>query len=365
MNEFVINLHIHTLYSDGNGLHSEIAQDAIDSHLDAIIITDHNVLVREMDGYINKNGKKTLLLVGEEVHDQGRIPQKNHLLVFGISEEVATYAENPQELINHVKAMGGLSFIAHPIDPELSIFNESNISWEDWRIKDFTGIELWNGLSELKTSVKNRIGALIYAFFPELIAHGPLEETLRIWDSLLKSNQRVVAIGGSDSHALPMRMGPIRRTIYPYKFHFSAINTHILTAANLSGDYKRDKHIIYNSLLKGNAFIGYDLSAPTRGFRFSAQCKDQEAIMGDEIELAGSVTLQVQTPGNAETTLLKDGMIIKKTKMDNLVYVTNEPGVYRVEVHRNYLGKKRGWIFSNPIYILPEARSALRKNGTL
>jgi len=25
--------------------------------------------------------------------------------------------------------------------------------------------------------------------------------------------------------------------------------------------------------------------------------------------------------------------------------------VYRVEVFRTYLGKKRGWIYSNPIYL--------------
>jgi len=365
MNELVINLHIHTPYSDGTGFHAEIAHAAIDSQLDAIIITDHNVLVQELDGYINNNGRKTLLLIGEEIHDQGRIPQKNHLLVFGISEEVATLAENPQELINHIKAIGGLSFIAHPIDPALPLFNESDISWEDWKIKDFTGIELWNGLSELKTTVKNKIGAILYAFFPELIAHGPLPETLHIWDSLHKNSQRIVAIGGSDSHAIPMRMGPIRKTIFPYRFHFSAINTHLLTTKSLTGDYINDSRIIYNSLANGNAFIGYDLPAPTRGFRFSAQSKDKEAIMGDEIELDGSITLQVQIPGKAETTLLKDGEIVKKTKMENLVFVTNEPGVYRVEVHRNYLGKNRGWIFSNPIYVLPETKSALRKSKTL
>ena len=365
MHELVINLHIHTNYSDGNGLHSEIAHAAIDAHLDAIIITDHNVLVQELDGYINNNGQKTLLLVGEEVHDQGRNPQKNHLLVFGISEEVATFAENPQELINHVKNNGGLSFIAHPIDPELPLFNESNISWEDWKIKGFTGIELWNGLSELKTTVKNRFGALIMAFFPELIAQGPLPETLGIWDSLLNKRQRVVAIGGSDSHAIPMRMGPIRRTIFPYKFHFSAINTHLLTTISLSGNHIIDSGIIYQSLANGNAFIGYDLPASTRGFRFSAQSNGKEVIMGDEIELDGSITLQVHIPGKAETSLLKDGEIIKKSRNENLVFVTNEPGVYRVEVHRNYLGMKRGWIYSNPIYILPEAISTLRKSNTL
>lgn len=87
--------------------------------------------------------------------------------------------------------------------------------------------------------------------------------------------------------------------------------------------------------------------------------------MGDEIELDGSITLQVHIPGLAETSLLKNGEIIKKSRMENLIFVTNEPGVYRVEVHRNYFGKKRGWIYSNPIYVLPETKSALRKSNTL
>lgn len=353
MNEFVINLHIHTPYSDGSGSHHEIAKAAIDAHLDALIITDHNVLVKDVSRYVHNNGEKTLLLVGEEVHDQSRSPQKNHLLVFGISDEVAPFASNPQELINHVKSNGGLSFIAHPNDPALNIFNETDISWEDWNINGFTGIELWNGLSELKTMVKNKLDAIIYAFFPELVALGPLPETIQIWETLLKKGQRVVAIGGSDSHALPMRLGPIRRTIFPYRFHFSTINTHLLSRSSLTGNREIDSKIIYHSLASGNVFVGNDLPGSTKGFRFSAQSMGNEAIMGDEIELKGIVTLQVHTPGKAQTSLIRNGKVIKKSNHENLVYTTNEPGIYRVEVHRNYLGKKRCWIFSNPIYVNP------------
>ena len=32
-------------------------------------------------------------------------------------------------------------------------------------------------------------------------------------------------------------------------------------------------------------------------------------------------------------------------------HITTEAGVYRVEVYRRYLGKRRGWIYSNPIYV--------------
>jgi hypothetical protein len=351
MYELVANLHIHTTYSDGSGVHETILTAAADSQLDVIIITDHNVLVQGLNGYINRNGKKTLLLIGEEVHDQDRDPQKNHLLVFGVTRETASLADDPQELIDFINKDGGLSFIAHPIDPELKIFNETDISWEDWNVRGYTGIELWNGLSELKTVVKSKMSAFLYAFFPELIAHAPLSKTIKIWDHLLSQGNRVVAIGGSDSHALALHMGPIRKTIFPYKFHFSAINTHLLTSSPLTGDFSSDNCMVYTSLAKGHVFIGYDLPAPTHSFRFSAQSAEEEVIMGDEIQSNGNITLQIHTPGTAETFLLKDGEIIKSTTKNNLIHVTCEPGVYRVEVYKNFIGKKRGWIFSNPIYV--------------
>jgi hypothetical protein len=351
MHELVTNLHIHSSYSDGSGSHADISNAASKAGLDAIIITDHNVLVQGCIGYRNLYGKRTIILVGEEIHDQGRIPQKNHLLVFGLSTEVATLAYETQHLVNFVKENGGLSFIAHPVDPELGIFNETDISWEDWGVTGFTGIELWNGLSEIKTIIKNRLGALIIAYFPQLLAHGPLPETILKWDDLLGKGTRVVAIAGADSHALHMRLGPIRKTIFPYKFHFSTLNNHLLTPSPLCGDYSTDAQMIYSALSSGHSFIGYDLPALTKGFRFSAQSAGNTAIMGDTLKLDSSITLQIHTPGDAITHLFKDGRIVASTRKENLVFTTCDTGVFRVEVYRRFLGKNRGWIYSNPIYI--------------
>lgn len=365
MKELVINLHMHSVYSDGSGKPSEIASAAIDANLDAVIITDHNVLVSGLDGYHTKGGKRVLLLMGEEIHDQDRQPQKNHLLVFGTNKEAAPFADDPQLLIDQVHKNHGLSFIAHPTDLELKLFNETNISWVDWDIKDFTGIEIWNGLSEMKNIIHNKMDALKYGLFPELIAHNPTQKTLEIWDHLLSQGKRIVAIGGSDSHALSMRLGPIRKKIFPYQFHFSAINTHIFIPTALTGNPSEDSKLVFEAFSKGHAFIGYDLPASTKGFRFFAQGREQEVIMGDCIETNGSITLQVHAPGGGIITLIKDGQIIKESNDPNLVHVTNEPGVYRVEVHRYYLGKKRGWIFSNPIYVIPDPKVTLRKKPTL
>ena len=151
MHEIVVNLHMHTRYSDGTGTHKDIAEAAIKAGVEAVIVTDHNVLVQGLEGYYRVGRSRVLLLVGQEVHDQDRDPQKNHLLVFNANRDLSTLADDPQTLINGVVEAGGLSFIAHPRDPEAPAFNETDISWESWEVHGYTGIELWNGLSELKT----------------------------------------------------------------------------------------------------------------------------------------------------------------------------------------------------------------------
>ena len=98
--------------------------------------------------------------------------------------------------------------------------------------------------------------------------------------------------------------------------------------------------------------MGYDLPASTKGFTFRAQGSEKNVIMGEEISAKGGVTLQIHTPEAAECKLLRDGQSLKEWKdQQNCTYITTEPGVYRVEIYRRYLGRRVGWIFSNPIYI--------------
>ncbi|MCB0119045.1 MAG: PHP domain-containing protein [Anaerolineales bacterium] len=352
MHEIIVNLHMHTRYSDGSGLHKDIAAAAFKAGVDAVIVTDHNILVQGFEGYYKDRNKKVLMLIGEEVHDQGRDPQKNHLLVFGANRELATFAENPQNLINQVREAGGICFLAHPDDPEAKAFNETDISWEDWSVQNYTGIELWNALSELKTVVPTKLHGAFYAFFPAFVAHQPIPNTLATWDELLATGNKVVAIGGSDAHALHMHMGPLHRVIFPYEFHFRSVNTHALLSGPLTGDVTSDRSLIYKAFAAGHCFVGYDMPAPTKGFRFSAQGKERTAVMGDEISAKNGVTLQIKLPAAAEIVLLKDGLPLKKWKnQQSSTHITAEPGVYRVEVYRRYLGKRRGWIYSNPIYV--------------
>ena len=83
MHEISVNLHMHTVYSDGHATHTDIARAALRAGIDVVIVTDHNVYVDGPEDYYHDGDRRVLLLVGEEIHDQARLPQKSHLLVFG------------------------------------------------------------------------------------------------------------------------------------------------------------------------------------------------------------------------------------------------------------------------------------------
>jgi hypothetical protein len=343
---------MHTPYSDGNGSHADIAKAAIKAGLDAVIVTDHNVWVQGLEGYYEGDEGHVLILIGEEIHHQTRDPQSNHLLVFGADREMASLASNPQILIDRVIDKGGLTFLAHPIEFEAPNFNEGDLSWVNWDISNFTGIELWNAMSEFKSLVKGYPEAIFYAFNFNRVGHGPFPEILQKWDELLEGGKPVVAVGGSDAHEFKKSLGPISKKLFPYEQHFRAINTHLLIPESLSGDVLKDRQLILDALRHGHVFVGNDSPAPTRGFRFLAHLSEGMAIMGDTINSNESATLQIKLPRSAECRLLKDGEVIHSTKKrGTIVHKVKEPGVYRAEAYIHFKGKRRGWIFSNPIYV--------------
>ena len=205
---------------------------------------------------------------------------------------------------------------------------------------------------EFKTRLKNIPAALWFAYLPKRIARGPIPETLAIWDRLTSSGKRIVAVGGSDAHAMHASLGPFKRILFPYPFHFKSVNTHLVLPTELTGDFESDRGLIYQGLRAGHAFVGYDLPFPTTGFRYSAESGDDRAMMGDEIPLKGEATLEIKLPLPGNCVLIKDGKPIKKWKnRRHCKFETADEGVYRVEVYLPYRGRWRGWIYSNPIYI--------------
>ena len=348
MVEIVTNLHMHTPYSDGEQGHGQIAEAAARAGIDAVIVTDHNVFVRGKSGYYGR----TLLLVGEEVHDCQRLPQASHCLIYGAEDELSPYAGRPQALIDQASRRGGLTFLAHPtdqaspIDPELAA-----IAWEDWEVRRFTGLEIWNFMSEFKARLWSRPAAVWAAYFPTWVIYGPFKSALSQWDELLADGRRVVGIGNADAHGTPFSLGPLRRVVFPYEFLFRCVNTHLLIDRPLLGDAAVDRERIYEALRAGRCFVGYDRSAPTRGFSFLARSGMDTFLMGGEFERRGATRFEVRCPAPGTIRLLRDGRVIAQELGRALDHTAIEPGVYRVEVYRFFRLANRGWIFSNPIYV--------------
>jgi hypothetical protein len=208
-------------------------------------------------------------------------------------------------------------------------------------------------MSELKTYLHSRLHAMFYILFPHRIARGPDPETLAKWDELLKSGRRLVAIGGSDAHQFPIHLGPFQRVVFPYQLHFGWLNTHMLIKSDLSTDPGEAADQVYEGLRSGRVYIGYDWPASTCGFHFVGHGKEQTAEMGDMISSKFGVTLQIKLPQRTECCLFKDGQVLK-TWQDREIctFTATESGAYRVEAYLQAFGARRGWIYSNPIYIV-------------
>jgi hypothetical protein len=352
MYEYSGNLHMHTPYSDGAKWHHEIANDAISAGLDFIIVTDHNIWVDGLEGYYESELGRILLLVGEEIHDPRRTPQANHFLAYGAEKELSIYANSLPALFRKTRENGGHGFLAHPFDPAAPSIGEGSLEWQDWEIEGYSGLEIWNYMSEFKGLLGNKLRNLKVALNPEKYISGPDPRTLARWDELLSQGKRLVAIGSSDAHGLTYKLGPIRRIIFPYQYLFRTVNTHILVKEELNGSLAHDKQIILESIGKGNCWVGYDLPQNTGQFRFSGQSKTK-GIMGDQIRLGAGATLQVKTPNKCRIRLVRDGAIVAECDRDDkMTHLPVEAGTYRVECYIRYLGKERGWIFSNPIYLI-------------
>jgi hypothetical protein len=110
--------------------------------------------------------------------------------------------------------------------------------------------------------------------------------------------------------------------------------------------------ILYKALRAGHCFVGNDNLGSTRGFRFTATCPTGVSLMGDTLSAMEGATLQVRLPEPAECRLLKDGQVIRESrKRSTFAHKANQPGVYRIEAYKRSRGARRGWIFSNPIYV--------------
>ncbi len=346
MIEYIGAIHMHSTFSDGTGEVPDIAKFADEVGLDFIILTDHNTLRALQEGYEKWYGN-TLLLVGCEINDK---ENKNHYLAFGIDEAFTTRTP-AKKYVAKVKELGGIGFLAHPHEKRKHKDHPA-YPWTEWDTEDFTGIEIWNHMSEWVENLteENKYRSFLH---PLRTINAPPKETLKVWDEL-NQTRKVIGIGGIDAHAHKYNLvGFLEVEIFPYKVLFKSIRTHILldkaiVKGKTAKDLETAKWQIYNALKDGRCFIANDYVAESKGFRFYAEVNGKKFQMGETVPDLKNVKLKVFLPGiDAEIKLLRNGRIVGTNNGIDAEFIINKKGAYRIEVYF----ENRAWIFSNHIRV--------------
>ena len=187
------DLHLHTDHSDGQRDPSEMVTAARDSGLDFIVSTDHNTNSANRVWPQCPTGP-LLVIPGEEV-----TTRHGHWLAVGLSPRAwVDWRYAPRDGVfprfaAEVRAAGGLVVAAHPAVPVPGSL------WE-FGFEHVDALEVWNGRWNVDDEV-----------------------SLRIWQRLLRDGRRVVAVGGSDSHAEHQPVGSPQTVVHAGEFSAPAL----------------------------------------------------------------------------------------------------------------------------------------------
>lgn len=333
-------IHIHSKFSDGTGDIKTISEAAKKAGLSFIIITDHNSMEIE-EGFIND----VCVIRGEEITPK----DANHYLALNIEKTVAP-SENPMINVQEVKKQGGFGFCAHPDESAKRKNKYKELIWTDKTVYD-SGIEIWNWFSSWADGFndKNFFTQLYGYLFKNKIVCEPKEETLKWWDEVNNSEQRIISgIFGIDAHALKYTKYILPVIVFPYKFMFKTLANVILLDEELAEDFKTAKNQILTALKNGNSYMLSRQCPKLSDIDFCIKTDAGTACCGEEINLSSNTVLTVILPSKAEIKLLRNGELIEKTFASYLKYKIEKKGKYRLEIREN--GHAR--IFTNPICVI-------------
>jgi hypothetical protein len=342
-------IHLHSAYSfDGRATVAEIIAAANKNGIDFLLLTDHSTLQARVDGFEGWHDG-TLLIVGEEI-----APRFNHYLAFQLREKVTTTEIPPdlppQTTIDHVQAQGGIGFIAHPDHEGTALFHVKHYPWTDWSVTGYTGLGIWDFMTDWQNSLSGYLRALLSYVFPAFFLRGPSSKTLARWD-LLTQKRRVVGIGELDNHDTMKRVLGLNLYIFPFERVFCLVRTHVLIAGRLTGNDRTDITILLDALRNGRAYVALDYYRCSSGFSLILTEEGRSATMGDEFILRHCADLKVSVPHKARIRIIRNGSLFVQSTGNGINVTLHNPGVYRVEADLKVLGRYHPWIFSNPIYV--------------
>jgi hypothetical protein len=244
-------MHLHTVHSDGGRTPEQLVAAARERGLDFFASTDHNT--RSAGQIWGRHATDDLLIVtGEEV-----TTRHGHWLALGLPpDQWIDWWYGPHDGLfsayaTQVRRMGGLVVAAHPKAP---------LAGSAWKFgyEDLDGIEVWNGPWTLDDHA-----------------------AVRLWDGLLRSGRRTVALGNSDAHTTGHVVGLPQTVVYAEELSTRAV----LSAVRQGRSYLAESSQVTLTL---TAQTGDDTAGPGQSLR----------VGGDAVRVTAAVT---GVPGSAIT----------------------------------------------------------------
>jgi hypothetical protein len=292
------DLHMHSVHSDGSYTLEEIRKIAEAKGLDFVALTDHNTV--SQNRCIPKS-EKVVFIPGMEL-----TTYFGHSNLLGVKDPIKDFrVQDLSDIHAHLKEArenGARIALNHPHCP--------NCPWEwGWGV-DYDWIEVWNG--------------------PWRQANA---ETLAWWHDQLVLGQRLVAVGGSDTH----RPHPFVQHGMPTTWVYSHSHT-------IGG--------ILEAIENGQVFMSYAPDGPTIELSCGSYMMGDVLSVNDEEvslridRLEGGDIVKIISDRGEETQLT-----VKQTSFETMFQV-NGRNFYRIEVLRKFPEGDQPLLaaMSNPIY---------------
>ena len=333
-------LHVHSRYSDGSGSVEEIIAAARSAGLDYLVLSDHDALAAQREGWAGLHDG-IALLVAVEITPRRR----PHLLAMNVRSCLGCAARDSRSTLDGIAEQGGYAVIAHPMGKRRRVLGINHVPWSCWTHEIIRGMEIWSYIYDW-------VDAVVWWRLPrayEILKHpqrhvrGPDGELLRRWDQIGRT-RRMAGLGGLDCHA--RRVPVVGTHLFPYEWMFRSLRNHLFIPEDTAGAGR--EAALWDALSEGRGFVAHDIICDATGTRCVARLPDGRVLqMGEDADFQEGITLALTLPRSAEIRWMVNGRCRLAERSERMEVCPAAPGVYRFEARLD----GAPWLFTNPFYL--------------
>jgi predicted metal-dependent phosphoesterase TrpH len=320
--------HVHTTRSDGRGTLREVVAAARDAGLSFVVVTDHNVIAPEEQGWHDG----VLVIQGIEVSTR-----KGHVVALGIDLAAGQAARKAEDPLGTIAAAGGRAVLAHPLHPRRAYDGIDEGPWAGFEV--FSNDTAW--YQALADRAWGRIGGSI-ARLPfdggraVLDLAAPPREELARFDAA-----RARARAAGDPGQARALLCSVDAHGYPsYRAAFAAATMHV--PVRPTGDGAADAAAVADALLAGDAACVLAGRGAVSRVRFTGG--EGAALDLTLAEAAGDAAVRLVRDGAAAIERpLPLGAGANHVPLATVCGGPCAPGEYRLELWRS----GAPWLFTN------------------